>query len=32
MAFTNTKDEMDPSLVNDLQIVGKVIGVLRFLS
>ena len=25
-------DEMDPILVNDLQIVGKVIGVLRFLS
>lgn len=25
-------DEMDPILVNDLQIVGKVIGVLRFLT
>ena len=25
-------DEMDPILVNDLQIVGKVIGVIRFLS
>ena len=25
-------DEMDPILVDDLQIVGKVIGVLRFLS
>ena len=25
-------EEMDPILVNDLQIVGKVIGVLRFLS